>query len=275
MLVEDLDAHLCSRQDEDDDLDEEDVYDSLARPITASCVETVLRRTTDQGHLEVAMPDSPGREAPSCAGAAIETPAHAAALPGAAAKRARGQRSNGAMGTQAARSAEIAKILAALRCPDQIRAHAEGNAGGYDCVPAFVRPVKTRLDAEERYISALAEPREAPRTRVRLLAKGEKEKKLKSLQQGVHQATAVFSQAKPKSKTKASAHAELVRLREEVARLIDQPYVFEEVSSSAAPAPALQPPSPPRQPASGKSPRPSPRLRQGGAAGGARPRLAN
>jgi len=227
MLVDD--TQLWTRQqDDDEDLDEE-VCEALARPMTASCVDAVLRKASDHC-LEVEMPLSPGRcslqEAFSSAGAAIVTPmAHAAATPNASAKKMRGRRGFGAMGTQAARGAEIARVLAAPRCPAEVREYAASAGGGFGRVPAFLRPVVAHLDAEQLYIISLIEPREAPRNHVRLLARGEKDKRLKMLQQQFQRASAVFSQAEPKSGARATAQAELMRLKEELSDL-DRPYVF-------------------------------------------------
>lgn len=288
MLVEDLDAQLWSRQDdESDDVDEEAVCEALARPMTASCVDSAVLRSTGSAaaggevlnlEMEVDSPCSPEAEALSPAGAAVVSPAHAVAPPqGASSKKvARSRRHGGSMGMQASCGAEVARLLVASRSSggqlsERLRDYAAGSRGGFGRVPAAFVPGVAALEGEERYILSLIEPHEAPRERVRLLAKGEKERRLRELRQQVHQATAIYSQAKPRSKTKANAQAELTRLREEVA-FHEQPYVFLKVEAPTGRSPAPQAaakgsfavPTPPKEGSPGKSPRPSPRppLRQ-------------
>jgi len=236
MLVEDVDAQHWSRQDDDTTTDDEAHYEAVARPMTASCVDAIIRRATD--HLEVAAPPSPGRlsleEAVSHAGAAIVTPMAHSAVAASPAKRARCRRSGSggggcfrAAGAQGTRGADIARVLDAPRCPAEVREYAASVGGGFGRVPAFLRPVVAHLDSEQRYIISLIEQREAPQRRVRLLAEGEKERRLGGLRQQLQKASALASQARPRGQAAAGAQADVARLAEEVA-FFDRPYVFVE-----------------------------------------------
>lgn len=235
-VAEDVAEGSLPRPDDEED----EPFAAVARPMTASCVDSILQRA--QADL---YPPSPGSSSeheyalrcdsmtPSVSdlelsntGAAVATPVQQAS-PNSRGKRARGRRCHGAMGTQAARGAEIARVLAAPRCPAEVRDYAARFGGGFGRIPAFLRPVATHLDAEQRYIVALCEPREPPSRRVKLLAKGEKDRALLALKQQLQQAGNVCAKAKPKGRTRQRAEADIARLKADVAHL-ERPYVFTE-----------------------------------------------
>lgn len=225
---------------DEEDLEEDDArYEALARPMTASCVNDVLRRANDPlaappspGAMmkcvmrvgSVSPSNAPGGEAFSATGAAVMTPPHASRS-----KRCTERRCMGApaIGAQAARGAEIARVLAAPKCSTEVREYAASLGGGYGKVPAFLHSVAAHLDAEQRYIVSLHEPREAPRRRMRLLAKSEKERALNSLRQQLQRVRAAHAQAKPKSGSKQKVEAELQQIKKDLAHF-DRPYVFVE-----------------------------------------------
>lgn len=266
----------CTEVDGEEDEEEDERY---AQPVTATCIEGIIARATDQLVVECPSPcsgaassvneytvaDSCGSrsssvadgsaydESPSCvvpASAVLSPrpcPSVPAPTPAVGSSPSPSPRAAGAVGANAVagggkwahlgragrsrntsnplRAAAIAQVLAAARCAAEVRAYAAGFGGGFGRVPAFLRPIVAELDSEQRYISLLHEPREASKSRVRLLAKGEKDALLSGLKLQFQRTTASYLKEVPKSRSKAALEAELTRIREDLESL-NRPYVF-------------------------------------------------
>lgn len=272
----------CTEGAEGEEEDEDEEFDEkYARPMTATCIEGIIARATDQLGVECPSPRSGAGSscneftiaescgsrsssivddaAPSIGGPEAEAASPSCLLPASISPRplaapsapaptpavgvspagsprgvggaspSKRVRPAGAGRSRNAsnplRAAAIAQVLAAARCAADVRACAASFGGGFGRVPVFLRPVVAELDSEQRYISLLHEPREIPKNRVRLLAKGEKDALLGGLKQQFQRTTARYLKEVPKSRSKAVLEAELARIRQDLESL-SRPYVF-------------------------------------------------
>lgn len=247
-----------------EDEDEEESFDVMSHPVTASCIHGIIARATDELAVEhqresprsgegseIEMyadsrsPSQSSSASPTARGAlpdavvasAVATtqsdgplaapPAEPATLAPGVAKRARADRRRCKPAPNEVLQAEIARVLAAPRHSADLRKYAASVDGGFGRVPVFLRPMAARLDAEQRYIISLREPREEknPPQRVRLLGKGEKDALLLGLKQQFQRAIGHLQAERKKGGPKAHLQAEVSRIKKDL-ECLNKPYVF-------------------------------------------------
>eukprot|EP00929_Paragymnodinium_shiwhaense_P091660 TRINITY_DN5155_c0_g1_i1.p1 TRINITY_DN5155_c0_g1~~TRINITY_DN5155_c0_g1_i1.p1 ORF type:complete len:254 (-),score=92.88 TRINITY_DN5155_c0_g1_i1:233-994(-) len=209
-------------EEEDEEADEDEEVDGASRR-AASRVESIITKVTDQ--LAEAAADAEDVLADDEEAATVATGDHSRSPASNNSRGAKGAVATKRSRRNVARGADIARILAAPKKPPEVRQYiAEKDFGR---VPVFLREVTAELDAEQRYIVSLHEPRDPPNVFVRLLTQVEKDHLVKGLKVRFQQATAKYLKATPKSRSKADLEAELEKIAQDIQNL-DRPYIFVE-----------------------------------------------
>lgn len=221
---------------------EDGMPDEMAGDAASARVDAIIAKAT--GTLSIC--DGPWR------GPSLDSPSPARALlvtgpptysepffpnsPAASSLARRARKAMRPMGTGAVPNAarghevreEIANIVAAKRCPAEVRAYVENRDFGR--VPPFFEELRLEMEEEQERIASMQEREvesESPRQPVRLLAQVEKDTLIRGLKQQLQHTTAMYLSAAPKSRCRAELEGELERITQDIDNL-SRPYIFVE-----------------------------------------------